>query len=278
MTFQSNKGSCEEVNYFCVDASTLDFSDTLLIINYNHPYYGTIPFLREIYSHIFPNIVFYGEETHPEVIALKHHKGWYGQRVISDAMERWPDYKGYICVQDDCFMNFWNFARLDKNKIWTSYPEGIISLSTLHHPWCWWQNTCGHFATKKAIGKLQKKYVSMLASNIGPKKVAFTYHDFVYIPGHMRTAFIELCSCFNDPPVFVELALINILLCMEKIDNIEFLKQKWDFWNVTEEYNTFYDWVHPIKFSRFDNQEIMRSVVNIWKIHQEELRRNSEIY
>jgi hypothetical protein len=38
------------------------WKNTLLIINFNHPFYNSIPFLEQIYGKEFPNIVFYGEQ------------------------------------------------------------------------------------------------------------------------------------------------------------------------------------------------------------------------
>jgi hypothetical protein len=86
------------------------FSDILLIINYNNPHYQSIDFLKEIYSPVFTNIIFYGEASHPEVHLISHHKGWWGHEVLKDAMIRYPGYSGYLCLQDDCFLNYWNFG------------------------------------------------------------------------------------------------------------------------------------------------------------------------
>lgn len=254
-----NSGETENIDCFDEKKSNHFFSDILLIINYNHPYYMSIDFLKEIYSPVFPNIVFYGEQDHPEVFTIKHYFGWYGHNVIDDAMKRWPDFKGYLCLQDDCFMNFWNFEQLDLEKIWASFPADRISLNTVTHPWPWWNMFCGREAILQSLTSLSEDHRKMLSKNIGVDEVAVTYHDFVYIPGRHRQTFIELYPHFSH--VFVELALTNILLCLDNINNREYLNSEWGISNIMLEFDPSLDWIHPVKFSSIENQKFIRSVL-----------------
>jgi hypothetical protein len=251
------------------------FDRILLIVNYNHPHYKSIPFIKELYGHIFPNMVFYGEKEDPNVIAIDQHLGWWGQNVLADAMIRWPDYEGYICVQDDCFMNFWNYGRLDKNKIWFSPMGSGIPLETLSHPWSWWNMECGRAALLAALDKLDQKYYDRLIKNNLPGRIFVTWSDFVYVPQRLREDYIQVCSCFSNPHVFVEIAIPQILLCIDNIQNIEILNTYWA-WppdHAILHYNVEYDWVHPMKFSNPGIREKMKSIVDLWKFFVEQNHR-----
>jgi hypothetical protein len=242
-------------------STPIDFEKTLLIVNYNHPYYQTIPFLREVYGKVFPNIVFYGEKEDPQVTAVDQYYGWWGHRVVADAMARFPDFEGYICVQDDCWINFWNLSRLDKDKIWFSPYLWDVSLHTLYFGWNWWNLECGREAILQALPKIPEENRDILEINMGKDCVGFTWSDFVYVPGSYREAFINLCSCFDSPPAFVELAIPNILLCLTDRNNWELLNVHWGVENLQQEYQAAYDWIHPIKFSVKENREFIREVV-----------------
>lgn len=254
----------------------LDFSRTLLIINYNHPFYQSIPFLREIYSEVFPHIVFYGEQPHPEVNVYATHMGYFCQDVIADAMEKWPDFEGYICVQDDCFMNFWNFARLDKNKIWITSPRTSIKGQNRYssffdvadpkrHPWPWVNLPIGKQAVLKALGNIPSRNLQILESNCGENNILGSLVDFVYIPGRLKDQYIFLCKLISNPPIFVEIAIPFIFTCIEDIHNWEFLHTLWGPEDIYKSYGAHYDWVHPFKFSNPNSQNFIRNIMNTWK-------------
>lgn len=244
------------------------FKDILLIINFNSPYYDNIQFLKEIYSPFFKNIVFYGEKDYPEVNVIVHNQGWYVHRAISDAMKKWPNFKGYICCQDDCFMNFWNFTRLDKRKLWL-HQYWTASLDKPNHPWPWWSYPCGHAAAVKAYKKLDKKSLRFLEINCGARSFGYTWGDFIYVSARYRKKFIQLSSCFDNPDVFIEIALPTILLSMDQFKNMEHLKPCWGGTINTinlADYRVDFDWIHPIKFSREENRDFIRHIISNMKI------------
>jgi hypothetical protein len=244
------------------------FDDVLLIINFNHPHYDNIEFLEKIYSPYFKNIVFYGEQLHPKVNVVAHNLGWYVHRAIRDAMQRWPNYKGYICCQDDCFMNFWNFPRLDKNKIWF-HEFWKASLDSQTHWWSWWSYPCGYTASLQAYKKLPKSAIKTLSKNCNPRTFAFSWSDFVYIPKKYRKDFIRLSKCFDAPEVFIEIAIPTLLLCLDNNASMEKLNPYWGGTVSSIDLQTYkedYDWVHPIKLSSQDNREfILKTIESMLK-------------
>lgn len=247
-----------EVRYF--------FKDVLLIINFNHPYYQNIEFLKEIYGPYFGNIVFYGEEKnpdYPEVQVIDHHYGWFVHRTINDAMERWPGYKGYICCQDDCFMNFWNFLRFDKNKIWM-HPYSTAPLEDPGISWTWWGCWCGQPAAIQAYKKLSPRQIATLEQNCGPFRFAVAWADFAYIPGKYRKNFLKVSRCLDNPPVFIEIAIPTITLALESYENMEHTNPCWGG-SITsvgvENYSKDYDWTHPLKLSVPENREFIRNIL-----------------
>jgi len=240
------------------------FEDVLLIINFNHPHYENIEFLKEIYSPYFKNIVFYGEKEHPEINVFKHNFGWYVHKAIRDAMRKWPYFKGYLCCQDDCFMNFWNFLKLDKNKIWF-HQFWRAPLDAKNIGWTWWTYPCGYEASKKAYKKLPKTAIDILTKNCGESHFAYSWADFFYVPGQHSKKFIEISKCFANPEVFIEIAIPTILLSIEDKDRFEALHPLWTGTINSIDLQNFdvnVDWVHPIKFTNSENREFVRKVID----------------
>jgi len=149
--------------------------DVLLIVNYNFPHYESIDFLKSIYNPCFPHIVFYGAKDHPDVIQLDTYRGWYAYAVILDAMQRFPEYQGYLCIHDDCVLNFWNLYRFDKYKIWADgYGRAdLAKAKNAIHGWGWWPKSCGYDAVKQVYDKLPEKYIENLSHNYGDYSVCW---------------------------------------------------------------------------------------------------------
>ena len=177
---------------------------TLLIINYNHPHYETIPFLKKIYEKDFPNIVFYGEKPFDGVETVDHYHGWFGQRVIEHAMRKWPNYAGYLMINDDCLVNYWNLRRLNPKKIWL-VPASTFRLEQNSSEWCWWHCPFGYQAAEPAYRALPLEFSKKLQRNLGPQNVRAGMADVVYIPQKCRSRFLSMCPLFND--VFLEIAM-----------------------------------------------------------------------
>ena len=125
----------------------------LLIINYNHAHYESMPLLQEIYEPYFANIVFYGPTKHPDVHFLAHNKGYYSYLCISDAMQRYPNFDGYFFLHDDCIFGPWLLENADQLKIWLcemTYIVGtrgdVINLKlggNAFPKWGWWHTPMG---------------------------------------------------------------------------------------------------------------------------------------
>lgn len=234
-----------------VATTNVVLDNILLIINYNHPYYESYNFLTNIYQKTCPHIVFYGEKTGKNIHAVTTHQGWFAQRVLADAMLRYPDYDGYLMVQDDCFINYWNLGRFDRSKIWSNEANPNNLLAPNYH-WMWWTKECGLKALKKSLSQLDSCYIKQLHDNCGPNTAVTGAADFIYIPASYKESFLLLSTIFND--VFIEIALPTIVFCLEKRDNIEFTHFIWDY-NGHNVLDRTLDWIHPLKFSQISNQE-----------------------
>jgi hypothetical protein len=229
--------------------------DVLLIINYNHPWYDTIPFLQKIYGDFFPHIVFYGPKKDPRVELCEHNTGRLSYTAISDAMEKNPGYKGYLFLHDDCFLNFWNITRFSKEKIWICGGEiGVVDKDNPKTGTFWWPQPCGMEAFIKVHRDLPKKYRNMFEKNYGDKAI-MGFSDIVYIPNKYKNEFKALCGLCAQHSLYLDIAVTTMCACLENKENWELIKGK-PLWNNHRDnpsafYNKSLDYVHPLKFGSF---------------------------
>ncbi|MGB8468138.1 MAG: hypothetical protein WCE21_03960 [Candidatus Babeliales bacterium] len=251
------------------------FSDILLVVNFNHPFYSNIEFLKKLYSPIFNNIVFYGEETHPDVCKVNTHTGYFLSAVIQDVYTRFPDYKGYLFLQDDCVLHFWNYVTYDQDKIWyaVQYKEenrcNDVFYSTkdfnghvLGLEWFHWQQPWAFKAAARAYRNLASQDRKILRKNIGRHNIPTQPCDMFYVPARLKDDFYRLSTIFQN--VFCEVAVPTMLCCLDDIKNWEHLNMLWGYDNIPntdlQTYPIAYSWIHPIKFSNQKNRDIIETI------------------
>lgn len=117
--------------------------DVLVVCNFIHPFYSNIPIIRSLYQ--FQNIVFYGDELYdaPEDVirydqssglAKKNAScggGMFAYRALLDARKRFPGYRGYLFLMDDCFIRPHLLEALSRSKIWHSKTSAGVPLDEI---------------------------------------------------------------------------------------------------------------------------------------------------
>jgi len=274
------------------------FKDVLLVIYYANPHFETIDFIKQLYSPVFKNIVFYGDRTqHVDIGEFEHEyedgdygkyrivytrNGYYLSRWIKDVMINYPGYAGYLFMQDDVLLQFWNFLNLDKNKIWfgatcawhPGYGEKpqqkCITINQTTDPqYMGWFNTgCGMPELKNMFGHLLELGFdgekAMLSANFKENGAAWYMVDTFYFPGRFARKALRLCDLFDK--VFCEMSIPTMLGAMDYLQNWEELPQWWSCFNsgdmLREAHDPKYYWMHPLKFTYQVNRDFARRVFN----------------
>jgi hypothetical protein len=237
------------------------FSKTLLIVNFNHPYYKNIEFLKKLYSPFFPHIVFYsdGNIPHPEVTCLMTDSGRLISETLYDALNKNPGYEGYLFLEDDCVLNMWNCFSLDLNKVWLLPGFSIANLEnrTFTEDWAW----VGAFnVTKQAFSRLLPKDLEIIAKNFGKDRAIGTAADMFYFPGKFREDVMRMCLDFKN--VYIEIAMPCILACLDTKENWEKVTVLWGVAenSLHENWPKDYTCIHPVKLSSVKNRELVERV------------------
>ncbi len=242
-------------NFYALKAN---LDNVLLIINYNHAHYESIPLLKKIYTPYLKNIVFYGPTANPEVVELPHHRGFFSYLCIADAMEKNPHYAGYLFLMDDCILHPWHIKELDVTKIW--YPSMMFHLKEKGNPinimlgnsatsWYWWSTQWGLKPTIKAFSEIPQFYKNILKENWGNSTVVAAFSDIVYIPLEYKNNFIELAKIFGRNQVFLEIALPTIMNCISLKSEWIWLPGQGTYGRPLIDYNKDAIFNHPIKLS-----------------------------
>jgi len=252
------------------------FPDIVLALNFNYPYYDNLPILIRFFKPLFPNYIVCGPEVAKGgnqivVIHQPGEYGSYGSQCVVEAIRRKPGYFGYFYVSDDMIINWWNFFRLDKTKIWFPEPyrlgEHRMSPATTDSIW-WKRSDCLKRCSQVFLEMesdptmLELNATKIYLENVGGRRVCSgALSDIVYIPGRLAKSYEIIAQKFYDERVFLEVATPMCMLMVDKRENIVDIKGLylqtlfgWGPWKWTSyrgwhhfTYDTYF--LHPYKLS-----------------------------
>ena len=189
-----------------------------------------------------------------------------------DAMKTYPNFTGYMFMQEDVVVGFWNFpAKRDKSKVWRAlhFPDPDVFT---HHQNMSLQSTQNHSAVAKfwtqyalfpftsvqkfAHGFSAEEQQRLFHRNsaTGEESFRMAFSDFYYVPKKYRTAYITHMERAFDLGVFHEIALPIMFDAAVAENEFEELFGC-ALWQVTDPvqkislYNPCWDFYHKIKSS-----------------------------
>lgn len=220
------------------------FSDVLLLIVYSVPVYGSIPILQSLYQGAFPHIRFCGPrktELH-DIIVVNISRGIFSYECLGEAIRRNPGFEGYLYINDDVIVNWWNLVTLNRTKIWQGnlIENGLsISSSVEEAPknWMWWRMKIGLPACKMALEDIENARAYHLSQNDrkswnithalntlrqngnGQLFCCKGWSDIFYIPSQYASAYSDLSAIFYKRRVFLEIAATTIISMLDLRSN-----------------------------------------------------------
>lgn len=150
-----------------------------------------------------------------------------------------PRYHGYLLINDDVMLNFWNFDGFDKTKIWEG-PKVPIKYAG-HGPkekWYWWKSRWGMSQCQKAfdeIWSLRERFdlwsemnatrsLEILGMNGNGQQSCYRGRsDIFYVPHRFSEMFDLLAHVFYKHSVFLEIAVPTILRMLDLKENFEYI-------------------------------------------------------
>jgi len=204
--------------------SNNSLADILCCINFNHSFYGNIEFLKKLYGGLF-HIAFYGPDKASGVNKIDSYHGYFAYVAVLDAIKRYPNYRGYIFVNDDCIINVWNFFKKNKNKIWIQPFHSLANrFDKQKKEWCWFNLSIGMSAYNAAFCSISAENRARLNTWFGSEDVvAAGPADFFYLPKNYSDDFINLFEVFYQNKVFIEMSIPTGLRAIANKNNIEIL-------------------------------------------------------
>ena len=101
----------------------IKYNNILLIINYNFKGFEYINnYIVKLYENNFPNIVFIvpseTSNSRNTILCKESMRGYFSYICLEKVFLKYPNYKGYLFINDDDFMKIWELDNLNFNIPW----------------------------------------------------------------------------------------------------------------------------------------------------------------
>nr|XP_012562844.1 uncharacterized protein LOC105847671 [Hydra vulgaris] len=249
------------------------FKTTLLIIVYNSPLYKHLKLLQNLYVNGFLNMFFCGPEdaTSPSwILKSVTSNGYFTyEECTARIMSIYPNYTGYLVINDDLFLNYLNIKNFNLFQIWEGpLPTKLTDTHSKPIDWYWWNTPWGVNKCFKALEKVRllNKYVNLQPNLseapengnwlniVSGKDICYGARaDIYYIPVSKAKSFIELSNIFKEESVFLEIAVPTIITFLSndtlRLNGIYMPDQHNLYKNVLKCYHSDLIFIHPVKMN-----------------------------
>ena len=236
-------------------SSNIIFNDILLIINYNYKQLTYInDYLINLYKKYFSHIISISQANisgNSNIISCRNsNEGRLSYICIKKVYEKYPNFKGYLIINDDNIMKPWELEGINQNIPWIN----MFDFTRFYF------NTSEEYPHIEEMIKnnitLSEKIFKMFGENI-PIKI---WNGMLYLPNSIMNKYCDILDGLFRKTIFHELATslaFGIMSLNEyKIINSLLIwgRERKNMINIFK--NSFgYAFVHPIKISNNDLRE-----------------------
>ena len=233
------------------------YKDILLIINYNIKGFLKLNnYIETLYNKHFPNIIFiYPSETQEQKVIScnESSNGLYSYICFKKIYLKYPNYKGYLYINDDLFLKVWEITDFNFSNPWLNQFRPIYPKWWVHYPRC--------YPLYNIIGDNNKWKNDIIKFN-GYFEVLCGMSDFYYLPNYYASKIINIFDKMYKSKIFLECAIPNSMGILSSSKyQIIFISALWGKQRkkaINYLYSQFNQiTIHPIKLS---NETSMKKV------------------
>ncbi|KAL5745575.1 hypothetical protein ACOSP7_026721 [Xanthoceras sorbifolium] len=240
-----------------------NFGNVVLIMFCSGPVERTALEWRLLYGRIFKTVVILSEQKN-EDLAVQAGQLDQVYRHFPKIFERYSSADGFLFLQDDTILNYWNLMQADKNKLWITdkVSKSWTTVST---------NGNSDWYLKQA--EMVKKVVSTMPAHFqvnykeavrSEQTLIICNSEIFYIPQHFAADFVDLVNLVGNLEMHYKVAIPMFFLSMDSPQNFDSLlstmiyKRKQPSANSTTLYSAQAPAVHPWSVS--SEQEFIKLI------------------
>ncbi|KAJ4978894.1 hypothetical protein NE237_009674 [Protea cynaroides] len=198
-----------------------NFGNVVLIMFCNGPVERTALEWRLLYGRIFKTVVILSEQSNPD-LAVEQSQLWQAYKFLPKIFNRFTSAEGFLFLQDDTILNYWNLLQADKTKLWITekVPESWLTVSTIGNDSAWFATQAN--MVKKVVSMMPVHFqVSYKESSKGKHSLILCSSEVFYVPRRFVGDFVDLVGLVGDIEIHHKVAVPMFFMAMDSLRNFD---------------------------------------------------------
>ncbi|XP_047308050.1 probable glycosyltransferase STELLO1 [Impatiens glandulifera] len=238
------------------------FGNVVIVMFCNGPVERTALEWRLLYGRIFKTVVILSEMENVDLAVEQGHLDYLYKKIPS-LFGRFTSAEGFLFIQDDTVLNYWNLMQADKSKLWITdkvYKSWTRVKTNGNSDWFGKQAEMVKKVVDMMPAHLQVNYKDAMSSE---ESLEICSSEVFYIPRHLVSDFNDLVDLVGDLDIHQKVAIPLFFMAMDSPQNFDpifnrMIYKKKAPSNSTNFYSATVPAVHPLKVS--SEQEFIKLI------------------
>lgn len=175
---------------------------------------------------------------------------WLSNRYLPKVFKKFQDAEGFLFLQDDMVLNYWNLLQADKTRLWITnkvmissnlFPFVCYVLEGWHINWiclCYLQvpeswvlvSTRGNVSewhlnqgnlVKKIVDNFPVHFQTSYKESTTDGRLVICSSEIFYVPQRLVTDFVDLVGIVGDLQIHHKIAVPMFFLAMDALENLD---------------------------------------------------------
>ncbi|CAL9146867.1 probable glycosyltransferase STELLO2 [Musa acuminata AAA Group] len=192
----------------------------VLIVYCSAPVDRTALEWRLLYGRIFKTVIILSEQSNPD-LAVEYGQLAEAYKYLPKVFKKFQDAEGFLFLQDDMVLNYWNLLQADKTKLWITnkVPESWVLVSTEGNVSEWHLNQ-GNLV-KTIVDNFPVHFQTSYKESTTDGRLVICSSEIFYVPQRLVTDFVDLVGIVGDLQIHHKIAVPMFFLAMDALENLD---------------------------------------------------------
>ncbi|KAF9623896.1 hypothetical protein IFM89_006242, partial [Coptis chinensis] len=171
---------------------------------------------RLLYGRIFKTVIILSEQSNSE-LAVERGQLEQAYKYLPKIFDRYTSAEGFLFLQDDTILNYWNLLPADKNKLWIAdqVSNSWFAVPTRGNDSAWFSSQANKMV-KKVVNTMPAHFQVSYKEN-GPAKnsLILCSSDVFYVPRRFLGDFKDLVGLVGNLEIHHKFAIPMFFLAMD---------------------------------------------------------------
>ncbi|URE24237.1 hypothetical protein MUK42_15757 [Musa troglodytarum] len=196
------------------------FGNVVLIMYCGGPVDRTALEWRLLYGRIFKTVIILSEQRNPD-LTVEYGQLAEAYKYLPKVFKKFQGAEGFLFLQDDMVLNYWNLLQADKEKLWITdkVPESWVSVSTEGKTSDWHVNQAT--LVNQIVDKFPVHFQTSYKQSTTEGRLIICGSEIFYVPQRFVGDFIDLVEIIGDQSIHHKVAVPMIFLAMDAPENFD---------------------------------------------------------